>query len=82
MVREVIDNSYSCYTKTMYCLSNADNMRSQAKNAMLKITEEPPENAYFCITAIDESSLLDTIKSRAQVLRMNEYLPSEISEYA
>lgn len=80
-VREVIDSSYQSQTKVMYCFADADNMKAQAKNAMLKITEEPPQNAYFCLTVCDESSLLDTIKSRAYVLQMEEYEPKEISDY-
>ena len=80
-VREVIDSSYNSQTKVMYCFADADNMKPQAKNAMLKITEEPPENAYFCLTVQDSSSLLDTIKSRAYVFNMQEYKTNELSEY-
>jgi hypothetical protein len=80
-VREVIDTAYSVTTKVMYCFADADNMKAQAKNAMLKITEEPPENAYFCLTVTDSSSLLDTIKSRAYVLNMQSYTRLEIEEY-
>lgn len=81
-VREVIDTSYQSRTKVMYCFADADNMKSQAKNAMLKITEEPPENAYFCLTIQDDSSLLDTIKSRAVVLHIEEYSTRDIEQYA
>lgn len=81
-VREVIDSSYQSQTKVMYCFADADNMKAQAKNAMLKITEEPPENAYFCLTVIDSSSLLDTIKSRAYVINMEAYSTHEIRSYA
>ena len=81
-VREVIDSSYQSQTRVLYCFADADNMRPQAKNAMLKITEEPPENAYFCLTVTDSSSLLDTIKSRAMVFNMEAYTEHEIGEYA
>ena len=81
-VREVIDSSYQSKTRVLYCFADADNMRPQAKNAMLKITEEPPENAYFCLTVTDSSSLLDTIKSRAMVFNMEAYTEREIAEYA
>lgn len=80
-VREVIDSSYNSQTKVMYCFADADNMKPQAKNAMLKITEEPPENAYFCLTINDDSSLLGTIKSRAYVLTMENYSRDELKEY-
>lgn len=81
MVREVIDTAYMSNTKVMYCFSDADNMRSEAKNAMLKITEEPPENAYFCLTVSNEAYLLDTIKSRASVFKIQPYTIQEIDEY-
>lgn len=80
-VREVIDSSYKSSTKVMYCFEDADNMSLQAKNAMLKITEEPPENAYFCMTVCNSNSLLDTVKSRAQVFNFQPYTYEEIGKY-
>lgn len=80
-VREVIQNSYSVHTKTFYCFEDCDNMRNEAKNAMLKITEEPPENAYFCLTVSDDGVLLDTIKSRAQVIHMQPYTTDELQAF-
>lgn len=80
-VREVISTANTVQTKVMYCFADADNMTSAAKNAMLKITEEPPKDAYFCLTVTDDSSLLDTIKSRAYVLKMNEYTQADLKEY-
>ena len=80
-VREVIETAYQSQTKVLYCFADADNMKPQAKNAMLKITEEPPENAYFCLTVCDDSSLLDTIKSRAYVINMQSYTKPELKKY-
>jgi len=80
-VREVIDTAYTSATRVLYCFADADTMRAEAKNAMLKITEEPPVNAYFVLTVQDESSLLDTVKSRADVLRMFPYSNSDIRTY-
>ena len=81
-VREVIDSAYKSATKVMYCFADADSMRAEAKNAMLKITEEPPVNAYFVMTVRDESSLLDTIKSRSQVFLMEGYNSEQLLAYA
>lgn len=80
-VREVISTAEMSNTKILYCFADADNMRSEAKNAMLKITEEPPENAYFCLTVSNEAYLLDTIKSRANVFKIQPYTRQEIDEY-
>ena len=80
-VREVIDSAYSTGDRLLYCFGDADNMRAEAKNAMLKVTEEPPKNKFFVLTVVDESSLLDTIKSRAFVFHMEPYSDSELEEY-
>ena len=80
-VREVIDSAYNSTTNVFYCFANADVMKVQAKNAMLKITEEPPENAYFCLTLCDDSTLLDTIRSRANVIYLDGYTKDELKEY-
>jgi len=80
-VREVVDTSSLSATKVLYCFADADNMRPEAKNAMLKITEEAPDNAYFVLTVVNEKSLLDTIKSRAFVFKMETYTTEELEEY-
>jgi DNA polymerase III delta prime subunit len=66
-VREVIDSAIKY--GGFYVFADADSMSTNAKNALLKITEEPPKNSYFVVTVEDEASLLDTIKSRAQMIR-------------
>ena len=32
----------------MYVFKDCDNMSNAAKNALLKVAEEPPQQAYFC----------------------------------
>lgn len=80
-VREVIDTAYKARTNVVYCIQDADTMRSEAKNAMLKITEEPPNNAWFVLTVQDDSTLLDTIKSRGTLFEIEPYTESELKEY-
>ena len=80
-VREVIDTAYKVRDTVVFCIADADTMRAEAKNAMLKITEEPPENAYFILTVQDDSTLLDTIKSRSVQLILEPYIPSQLEEY-
>lgn len=78
-VRDVI-NSATQYGG-FYTFADADTMSANAKNALLKITEEPPKNSYFVVTVQDESSLLDTIKSRAQLIRMEPYTEKDLIDY-
>lgn len=80
-IREVINTAYTIREKTVYCIQNADTMRNEAKNAMLKITEEPPANAWFILTVEDDSNLLATIKSRANVFYIEPYTVEELKTY-
>ena len=79
-VRNAITLAFTVETPIVYCFANSDTMRAEAKNAMLKITEEPPKNAYFVLTVIDESTLLETIKSRATVIRLDPYTAEDMEK--
>ena len=80
-IRDIITQAYKMTESTLYVIPEADNMSIAAKNAMLKVTEEPPNKIYFIMTLCDMNSMLDTIKSRAQVFQMDEYTPEEIAQY-
>lgn len=80
-VREVIKNCYSVTSPTVYIFLNADKMSAQAKNALLKVTEEPPYSAYFILTANNMSQLLPTIKSRCVEMKIEPYSHSELLQY-
>lgn len=83
-IRELISNAYRVQSTaiTTYFISDADNMSNAAKNALLKVTEEPPNNAYFIMTLEDENNTLETIRSRGTVFHMDRYTPDEILEYS
>ncbi|NBC56852.1 MAG: DNA polymerase III subunit delta' [Bacteroidetes bacterium] len=46
----------------------ADKLHTAAANKLLKLIEEPPENTFLILTTDKEEAILDTIKSRCQVL--------------
>lgn len=81
-IRTMIKDAYNVRTKVCYVIPDADSMSAQAKNALLKVTEEPPNNASFIMTVSDESTLLDTIRSRGTIYRMDAYSKAELREYA
>lgn len=81
-IRQMIADSYKTKTKSVYIISDVDSMSANAKNALLKVTEEPPNEAYFIMTVSDLSTVLDTIKSRARIYQMEPYTPEELMEYA
>ena len=49
-------------------LRGADAMLPPAQNALLKILEEPPDSAVFILTATNRWSLLETVRSRVQIV--------------
>ena len=80
-IRDVIENSYKQKTPMLYIIPNIDDMSKEAQNAILKITEEPPNKAYFLMTIEDINNVLPTIKSRAYTIWMDRYTKEEIAEY-
>lgn len=52
-------------------LNEAENLGLQAGNALLKTLEEPDEKTYFILLSKSRESLLTTIRSRTQVLRLS-----------
>lgn len=80
-VRNVITQSYKVDVPMLYFFADADGMSNAAKNALLKVTEEPPMNAYFVLSTTDTERLLPTIVSRAQVFNMESYTISELTEF-
>lgn len=64
-----------------YIIPDADTMSAAAKNAMLKVTEEPPNNSTFIMTLEDTQNTFDTIRSRASEFVMLPYSKDELTEY-
>lgn len=81
-VREVIIESYKQSEPIVYVFPEIDRMNISAKNALLKVTEEPPRRAYFIITVKDKKNVLPTLISRSQELFMDIYTVEELNEYA
>jgi hypothetical protein len=81
-IRQMIEDAYTVQEFTVMIIPDADTMSLNAKNALLKITEEPPKNVMFIMTLKDLSNTLDTIKSRATCFQMDIYTIDEILEYA
>lgn len=80
-VREMITQSYEVTEPCVYIISDADDMSNAAKNALLKVTEEPPNNATFIMTLNDINNTLETIRSRGTTYVMAPYTKLQLSEY-
>ena len=81
-LRNVVDLINRTTDRIVVIIPDADMMSVSAKNVLLKITEETPENAVFIMSVEDEYSMPDTIRSRATLLRMDAYSPDELYEFA
>ncbi len=77
-VREAVKNCYKCAGTTVYLFRDADKMSTAAKNAMLKITEEPPRQAHFIVTVQNGENMLETLRSRATNIQMVPYSSDEL----
>lgn len=47
-------------------VENVETMQDSARNAFLKILEEPPENVVFVLTAVKKNAVMPTILSRVR----------------
>lgn len=80
-IREVIDNSYKIELPILYVIADCDNMSGASANALLKVTEEPPKNAYFILTCENADNLLQTIKSRGVTYMLEPYSYEDKCDY-
>lgn len=69
-VRTIIAACYKIITPTIFFFSDVQNMSIGAMNSLLKITEEPPNNAVFVLTVDRLDNLLNTIRSRAMIVTL------------
>ena len=76
-VRELAGLEY-IREKTLYHFEDFDTASIQAKNALLKIAEEPIDNMYIVLTGRKQ---LDTLESRAKKLLMTPYTETDIIEF-
>lgn len=58
----------------------AEKMNTACANKLLKLIEEPPEKTVFVLIAEDEEQIINTIRSRCQVLHFPPLAETVISE--
>jgi DNA polymerase-3 subunit delta' len=68
-------------TARFFLINDADKMNPDASNALLKTLEEPAPTTHIILLTSRFDSLLQTIKSRCQVLRFQPIDPAEIANY-
>ena len=65
----------------VYIIEDAHTMTAQAQNALLLTLEEPPPYVIFILLCEHVETILDTIKSRAPILRMKTPDKDQVIEY-
>ena len=53
----------------VFIVDECHQMSKPAQNAMLKLLEDPPQDTVFILCTTEEDKLLETIRSRARILR-------------
>jgi len=65
----------------IYILNNAEKMTVEAQNALLKTLEEPPQYAIIILVTNNKEALLNTIKSRCDIVKFNSIPHNEMIGY-
>lgn len=61
-----------------FIIIGIEKMTDQAANALLKLLEEPPSDVIFLLTTSNLDLMLPTVKSRCQLIRLNQFTDTEI----
>ncbi len=64
-----------------YIIYPAERMTEQAQNALLLSLEEPPSFVVFLLLTEDATKLLDTVRSRAKLVRTETFSSDEVEKY-
>ena len=68
-------------SKRIYIIRDADKMRSETANSMLKFLEEPSNNIIAILLTNNYSGMLSTIISRCQIIKMSNDNSNASEEY-
>ena len=80
MQRKVVEKPIIS-NKKVYIIDNADTMKTEAQNCLLKTLEEPPEYVTIILICSNEGNLLSTIKSRCTRMHFEPIKDEEIKKY-
>lgn len=76
---DILVKSYKSYK--IYVIDEAQKMTVEAQNALLKTLEEPPKYAIIILITNNKESLLDTIKSRCEIIKFTPIPLVEVADY-
>jgi DNA polymerase-3 subunit delta' len=67
--------------RRVYIIDDAERLREEAANSILKTLEEPPDSSLILLVTSKPYALLETIRSRCQMLNFAPLTPSELEAY-
>lgn len=67
--------------RRVYIIDDAEWLREEAANAILKTLEEPPETSLLILITAKPYALLETIRSRCQMLNFAPLAQAEVEAY-
>lgn len=76
---DILVKPYKSYK--IYVIDEAQKMTVEAQNALLKTLEEPPKYAIIILITNNKESLLDTIKSRCEIIKFTPITLVEVADY-
>ena len=79
MQSDILVKPYKSYK--IYVFDQAEKMTVEAQNALLKTLEEPPKYAIIILITNNKESLLDTIKSRCEIIKFTPIPMADIANY-
>ncbi|MCR3761020.1 DNA polymerase III subunit delta' [Clostridium felsineum] len=80
IIEEVNKKPYEGNNKIIV-VHDMDSMTIQGQNAFLKTIEEPPVGVYIILLCKSQNRVLDTVKSRCQIYKLNRLNEDEIRKF-
>ena len=83
-IRKIKEDMYLSPTeqeKKIYIIHEAERMTAAAQNALLIALEEPPADVVILLLCEDASSLLPTVRSRVQTMRMSLFSENALNTF-
>lgn len=77
ILRETVRLSPANSKAKVYIVDEAHMLTVEASNALLKTLEEPPSHVYFILATTNPEKIIETIKSRAQIINFTKATPEE-----
>lgn len=77
-IRELVALMNQQSEPTVYCIPDYEDMSIGARNSLLKVCEEPPNNSYIILTSSLKDIILPTLLGRGTLFELGNYSENEL----